>query len=203
MTRPEPKDAYPLQWPHGWPRTEPHLRKRGRYEVTMAVARDHVLKELRLLGAKWIVINSNIQLRRDGLPYAQFKEPDDSGIAVYWLDKRGKERVCACDCWASARENTRAIGLTISALRGIERAGASDLLDRAFEGFLALPAHIVPARQWRRVLGLNGAPITVGLVEATYRALAKVRHPDTPGGSHEQMTELNLAYLEARQELQP
>jgi hypothetical protein len=167
----------------------------------MAVARDGILHELRLLRAKWVVINSNIHTRRDGLLYAQFREPEDPGIAVYWCDKKGREQVMACDQWTSARENTRAIGLTIAALRQIERAGASELLERAFRGFAALPANIVLARPWRSVFGFNGSPVTRDQVDTAYRALAKSRHPDIPGGSTEAMVELNHALEDALREL--
>lgn len=47
-------------------------------------------------------------------------------------------------------------------------------------------------KQWFDVLGIGGRQIDEAVVEQTYRRLAKQRHPDA-GGSHEAMTELNLA----------
>src|SRR3546814_19053229 len=46
----------------------------------------------------------------------------------------------ACDRWDTVRDNVRAIGKTIEAIRGIERWGASDMMERAFSAFEALPA---------------------------------------------------------------
>lgn len=47
-------------------------------------------------------------------------------------------------------------------------------------------------KQWFDVLGIGGRQIDEAVVERTYRRLAKQRHPDA-GGSHEAMTDLNLA----------
>jgi len=50
--------------------------------------------------------------------------------------------VLACDLFTEVRLNMHAIGLTIQAMRQIERCGASSMLERAFRGFMAaLPAH--------------------------------------------------------------
>ena len=60
--------AYPLQWPAGWPRTRmPKLSKFGNY--TFEQARRELMRELNLLGARNVVISSNLRLRNDGFPY--------------------------------------------------------------------------------------------------------------------------------------
>jgi hypothetical protein len=87
-------EAYPLQWPDGWPRTAFNLRESDRkfgghvYGLTMGRARDQHLDELRLPGARDIVVSTNVQLRRDRLPYDQ-RRIEDPGVAVYFmLEKR-------------------------------------------------------------------------------------------------------------------
>lgn len=204
-------DAFPLQWPLGWNRTERHRRKDSRYEVSFADARDDLVRSLRLLGASEFVISSNVEVRRDGLPYSEFAQPEDPGVAVYWV-QNGKPQVMACDHWRTVRENLRAIGLSIEALRQLERSGATQIVERAFTGFAALPAST--KRPWRQVLeidlvftaqtrpkdSLENARVRE-VVETRYRALAKVRHPDVAGGSHEAMAELNTAKTEAYKEL--
>jgi hypothetical protein len=112
--------AYPLAWATIYPRTPQHKREAARFEVGFSVARDDLLNELRLLGAKNLVISSNVPLRRDGLPYATFKEPDDSGVAVYFQIKDKSYALC-CDRWLKVRHNLRAIGLHIAAMHGMER----------------------------------------------------------------------------------
>lgn len=196
-------DAFPLAWPAGWPRLKSaYSREQSRYKVSFAIARDHLLKELRLFTGRDVVISTNIPVKLDGLPYASFREPEDPGVAVYWRkrmwikgERVDRPMVVACDSWKLCRDNLHAIGLTIAGMRAIERAGASQILDRAFMGFQALPAST-----WRRVLGLNGGATRTD-VEETFRKLVHERHPDLPGGSHEAMVELNAARDAALKEL--
>lgn len=75
---------YPLDWIPGKPRTPSYKRKRSLFQVNFAKARDDLLSELKKLRATKIVISCNIPTRQDGLPYAKFKKPEDSGVAVYF-----------------------------------------------------------------------------------------------------------------------
>ena len=188
-------EAFPLDWPTGWPRA-PH-RKHSRYEVGLSSARDHLLRQLKSSGASSIVLSTNIPLRRDGLPYADYREPSDPGVAVYWNDRKNQARVIACDVWRTVRENLRAVGLTLESLRQIERSGASELMERAFSGFARLPEST--ERTCWQVLGLDLDVSFVRLVER-YRELALERHPDR-GGSNEAMSELNRAFEEAKRKV--
>lgn len=184
-------EAYPLAWPDGWPRRDSSRRTGSRYEVSFLRARDELARQLKLAGARHPVISTNVPLRRDGLPLANMAEPKDPGVAVYWDDRKGKARVIACDCWRTVRENLRAVGLTIEALRTIERTGASELLERAYSGFARLPA----APDCWSVLGLSkGTPTE--RVSDRYRELARQHHPDR-GGNAETMSRINAAYQEA------
>jgi len=195
-------DAYPLQWPDGWPRSKSRLE--APYKVDFGQARDELLRSVRLLGAREVVISSNIPVRTDGLPYANVANPADPGIAVYWTTGKSEPKVMACDCWRRVRENIRAVGLAVEGLRAIERSGATQILERAYMGFAALPAvtGLAKVRIWRDVLGLAGE-FTREVLELRFRELARSAHPDVAGGSHEAMTELTrarteaLAYLEA------
>jgi hypothetical protein len=145
--------------------------------MTFGAARDGLVHELRLLGARDIVISSNLPLRRDGLPYANKAEPEDTAVAVYFtLD--GAERCIPCDRWDRVRDNLRAIALTIAALRGLERWGTHQIVAAAFQGFAALPAG--GADGWWTVLGVPPSANRAD-IEAAYRRLAKVHHPDAGG----------------------
>ena len=54
---------------------------------------------------------------------------------------------------------------------------------------------------WWHVLGFqNGPPQSLGNVEAQFRRLAALAHPDR-GGSHDRMQQLNWARAEARRHL--
>lgn len=190
-------DRYPLHWPDGWPRT--NNRKSSQFSTRFATARDGLLDEVRRLGGRQIVLSTNVELRRDGLPYANQRNPDDPGVAVYF-QLRGESQVFACDRWAKVEENIQAIRKTIEAIRGIERWGSSEMMNRMFRGFQALPEGTTAANpSWAHVLELNASALMgISEAEAAYRRLAKKVHPDT-GGSHEQMSRLNQAIQEARQ----
>jgi hypothetical protein len=187
-------DAYPLDWPLGEPRTK--FRSASTFRVDFSRARDELLRELRLLPASSSVISSNVATRRDGIPYANApKRLDDPGVAVYWtVRKAGVEvsHVMACDRYDDVAANVRAIGLSIEALRMLERHGTRSIADRAFSGFVALPAN-AGASSWRRVLGFSDSePVDAVAVAAKYRARLAIVHPDH-GGSGEAMAELTDA----------
>ena len=179
-------EAFPLAWPSGKPRTK--NPQRSRFDVNFSYARDHLMKEIGLLGGRLPVLSSNIPLKRDGLPYAGQKEPDDRGIAVYFTHK-GQQFCFACDRWDKTADNIQAIRHTIAALRGIERWGTGDMVQQAFTGFVALPSN----SPWD-VLGLK-PDATSADIESAYRDKAKRWHPDA-GGTHEQMAKLNAARAE-------
>lgn len=183
--------AFPLHWPEGWVRTAKPAS--SRFDVSFASARDGLLEQLRMLGAKYPVISTDIELRRDGLPYANQPDPKDKGVAIYF-EWKGKQHVLACDKWDRVKDNMRALEKTVDALRGIDRWGASTILERSFEAFVALPPSGARKRTWREVFGWddNGRHYKAD-IEARYRELSKKAHPDAPGGSHDAMSELNAA----------
>jgi len=65
--------------------------------------------------------------------------------ALRWVNRKTNQNfdyVIACDQFKEVRLNMAAIVMTIKAIRQIERCGTSALLERAFRGFAALPAHV-------------------------------------------------------------
>lgn len=185
-------EAYPLHWPQGWPRVS--RRERSRFDTTFAKSRDGLFEQIRLMGGRYPLLSTNIPLRRDGLPYANTPEPMDPGVAVYF-EHKGRQMSFACDRWDRVRDNMRAIEKTIEAIRGIERWGASDMMERAFSAFEALP----PPGGWREELGL-GPTATLEDVKRRHRELVKTHHPDN-GGDAEQFRRVNEAYEAAQSDL--
>lgn len=198
-------EAYPLQWPPGRARTATSSREHAKFDVTFARARDNIVHEVTLLaGGRWardpqIVISTNVALRRDGLPLANQRQPEDVGVAVYFMYRK-RQVSFACDRWWKIEHNMQAIAKTIEALRGIARWGTGDMLEAAFTGFTALAAPDSP-RTWREVLGVHPQVRDIALVRQAYRRLAQQHHPDRPGGSHDAMSELNVALAAAEREL--
>lgn len=197
MNREVPVQAYPLAWPPHRPRAK--YRQRGRFKTAFAKARDNIVAEIQRLGGRQAIISTNIELRRDGLPYATFKTQDDPGVAVYFQYK-GKQMCFACDRYSGVEDNIHAISLTISALRGIARWGTGDMMESAFSGFTALPAPgNTTARGWMEILEV-GHDATFDKAKENYRRLSMIRHPDR-GGSEESMSELNWAWAQAQDAL--
>lgn len=193
---PQPTTAYPLCWPQGRPRTEPHRRTWSNFKTGFGRARDECLREIDLLGGKEPIISTNLALRLDGLPRGDQAQPRDSGVAVYFVYK--KRPMCfACDRWAKVDDNMHAIALTIGALRGIARWGTGDMMEAAFTGFAALPASV--SRPWREVLHV-GERATREETERNYRALRSANHPDK-GGDGQRFDEVQKAWEQAQKEL--
>jgi len=188
--------AFPLYWPEGVKRTKPYARNRARFKTMLGTARENLLIELDRLGAANKIISTNLPLRPDGLFRIDDRKLEDPGVAVYFQHD-GKPRVMACDRWDTLAANIHALSLTIEALRGIERWGSSDLVERAFTGFTALP----PAGDWRAVFAGYEAHGLAG-IRSRYRAMALEVHPDR-GGSTEAMARLNAAMEAAERELAP
>lgn len=182
-------ERYPLHWPEGRARTR--YPERSRFDTTMSDARDSLFLELGRLGAKDIILSTNVELRLDGIPYANRRQPSDPAVAVYFTYK-GDAMCFACDRWDQVKDNIQAVRKTIEALRGIARWGTGDMMQKAFTGFAALPSpDAVRQRAWFEVLGLP-ANATVDQIKTAHRKLAKQHHADT-GADGSLMAEINTA----------
>ncbi len=185
--------AYPLQWPQNKSRTKYPAPSRFGKNISFEKIRVYLCGELKLLGAKNIVISTNIPLRNDGFPYANYKKPSDCGVAVYFLYEL-KPMCFACDRWDRIEDNLKAIAETIKALRGIRRWGSGDMLKSAFEGFVSLPS----PKKWWEILGVRPEN-SLELIRETYKILCMKHHPDR-GGDHSRMAEINAAWDQAQKE---
>lgn len=182
--------AYPLQWPAGWPRTPVGKRERGQFKTAYETALRNVASSLRLFGQdsgkpiKDPILSTNVDLLGR-------LANNDPGVSV-WFSWDGLQVCIAVDRYLSAASNLQAIHHIIEARRVELRHGTLHLVRASFQGFMALPA---PAGSgWWEVLGVS-QDATTEAIEAAYRAAAKRRHPDA-GGSTEAMAELNAARAE-------
>lgn len=209
---------FPLAWPDGWKRTPVAQRKSALFSkrtwrqtgtapgdgyylkgaLSVAEATTRVLEQLRALGVREgdEIISTNLELRLDGLPRSNQREPADPGVAVYWKKgKDAKHKVMAIDQYTKVADNLAAIAATLEAMRAIERHGGAVILERAFTGFDALPS----PNDWRHVLNFRETP-TLEQAKQRYYELAIKNHPDQ-GGSAERMAEINRAWEDAQREL--
>lgn len=178
-------NAYPLTWPHAFPRFK--LRERGAFKTPLIGALKNVDDSLRKFAADsgkkldGIVMSSNVALG--------VQRPEDPGVAV-WFTWDGLGVCIAVDRYLTVEANLQAIHHIIEARRVELRHGTLALVRATFQGFLALPAP--KGSHWTEVLSLTEAA-TREDVKERFRKLASQHHPDKPGGSHEKMAELNAA----------
>lgn len=190
----EPIQSFPLSWPAGWARRPTYQRNRAKFsrfdqKLSVMDGSTRVLGELERMGIARddVVVSTNVPTRLDGLPRSDQREPLDPGAAVYWRAKN-VTRCMAIDRYDRVADNLAAIAATLEALRAVERHGGGAILDRAFEGFKALPA----AEQAWQVLGLASSRPNRAEIEEAYRRLAMKHHPDR-GGRSEDMARINAA----------
>lgn len=185
--------ASPLTWPSGWKREGSKSTSRFN-NPTIRAATQLVLDQLRMMGVPDynVIISTNLQLRRDGLPYSNQRDPEDKGVAVWWK-KKGAQQVIALDRYTRIADNLYAIGKTLDAMRGIERWGGGEILSRTFTGFVALPDQ---SHDWRAILG---NPVTLEEAEQAFKRLRATAHPDK-GGTPEQFIAIRQAWDQAIQE---
>lgn len=174
-------------------------------ELSMQDATVRVLGELQAMGMQRddIVISTNVELRLDGLPRSNRRAPDDPGVAVYWRKFKtrnggGSETRCmAVDRYDRVEDNLAAIAATLDAMRAIDRHGGATILDRAFQGFTALPA----PECWWQTLGLSGPDASAAEIRTAHKRLISEHHPDN-GGDTDLAARINRARdqgLEAQQ----
>lgn len=196
-------EAYPLHWPIGWERHDNTIRSRfgdWNSKPTVAKARNKLLNEIRLLGGTDLIISTNLQLRQDGFPRSNQKEPDDPGVSL-WFNRNGEQVSIACDTYDKVGCNLWALALTIEKIRGIERWGCSEFLNRAFTGFKALPengsvAEILP---WWAILEVD-QNASFEVITASWKAFIKKYHPDNPEtGDESKFKVVQEAYKQAKE----
>lgn len=194
--------TYPLDWPEQWPRST--TTRVSSFKTSLAKARDGLIRELHLLGARDVRVTTNMALNRDGT-FASH-QPGIAGIdqaAAVWFTLRGEDRVLSCDTYRHLEDNLHALELTVGGIRGMQRWGIRDVVDRAMAGFSALPAGDTSAivgappvghddPPWHETLHLapSAGP---DLIRAAFRQLAREHHPDR-GGDPETFARINRAH---------
>lgn len=149
------------------------------------------------MGARDVVISSNIPLRNDGLPMSGRTAPTDTAIACYFK-REGRPFVIACDHWLRTEQNMAGLAFVIQSLRTMERHGSPQLFEHALGGFKQLAAHEAN-ESWWRVLGVE-SDATPDTVAAARMRLLEQHHPDR-GGDHERAASINAAYERACRDL--
>ena len=194
--------SHPLCWPEGWKKESEQIRSRfGKWDKPISVARatDFVLDELFRMGIPdyMVIISTNLQLRNDGLPRSNQREPDDTGVSVWWNEYNSDDsdrKVIAIDKYDRVADNLWAIAKTIEAMRGIERWGSGEIMERTFTGFQALPPsqeNTIP--QWWQILDVDPTdPYPVIL--KSFKRLRSKYHPDKITGDPDKFKSVISAF---------
>lgn len=196
----------PLQWEG--PSTPPDQR-RSRYSFKAGYP-DTIRRlghELAALDVDEAVIEAGFReqdLRLDGLPRTNARQPTHPGIRVAFTGRHGP-LIYATDAYDVWHHNLRAIALGLEALRAVDRYGITRRGEQ-YRGFAAIGA-APPADPWRDALRRLGelarVPVPTALTEAdidgTYRAAARYCHPDA-GGSTAMFQELQSLMKTLRKE---
>lgn len=174
----------------------PREKRRSRY--TFKAGWDDTVnlldREILHLGAKAFVIEADFMesdIRRDGLPRANAKQPAFPGVRIAFESRHGP-LVYQTDTCAFWQHNVRSIALGLEALRAVDRYGITHRAEQ-YTGFKAISGpsssqqffrSADDAVHWlRQEAGLVGAD---GLtMKALLRHVARIAHLDH-GGTSEQ-----------------
>lgn len=178
-----------------WPGDKTRSRKDSPFGVKYQRCLDDLERELKHLRARDIVIQAHLtmqDIRNDGWPRsdARFYEP---GIVLSFRASQGEEISFPCDTYRHWQSNLRAICLTLTALRAIDRYGVSKRAEQ-YKGWKKLAA---PQQEHRRDAQwalehlahlANVEPSAIrgntAAIDLAYRAAARRTHPDS-GGNNE------------------
>lgn len=179
-----------------WPSqpTHPNNRKRPTFKVKWENVLYDLERELEYLGARSVVIMgyfTDDQIRLDGWPRGG-ASPSRPGIIVAFQSKHGPLKY-VCDTYDEWRGNLRAISLTLTNLRAVDRYGATKRGEQ-YTGWKALPSARTDLAMTideaaELIAALSGAsPAMIRMERETFDKAAKQAaaksHPDA-GGSHE------------------
>jgi hypothetical protein len=189
----------PLTWPDG--RERAAHRRDGNFRVTMAQALKHLDEELRIGRITRYVLSMAARHRfasPDPGAALWWYQPPKTNSGKLWTPSAKDLRVLACDQFKLIEHNVRAIGLTLEALRAVERYGAYSFEEATQGARLALPDYSNGGVPWWEVLEVQRSwPIDA--IEALAKTKLKSAHPDA-GGDTEHFAALNNALAAARKE---
>ena len=191
-------DASPLAWPEGWPRTKftslidgRHKFSKGTLDARRAIllseAKQSLQDAVNRLGCTSVVVSCDLPLSLRGNAWVTSgPRSQDAGVAISFM-RGGKPLQMARDAFYRIEDNMRSLALALEHLSGVERHGGNVIMERAFSGFVALPAPGKPKRPWHVVFGLVPGVADKETIGALYRVKAKNVRDDA------ELTELNVA----------
>lgn len=173
-----------------WPTEKSKRRVKSPFGVTFARMLNDLERELKHLGAKEIVVQAHLrrdQIRNDGWPRSG-ERPSEPGIILSFIKRGGEEISFPCDTYLSWESNLRAISLTLTALRSIDRYGVTQRAEQ-YKGWAKLPpaSDRMSAKDAIAFIQLYSgiAPTTPDSLVEAYRRAARALHPDAGGNQNQ------------------
>jgi hypothetical protein len=193
-----------------WPGERTRGRKPSPFNSTYIKTLDLLEYELAKLRAKDVVLQASIgwqDIRNDGWPKSNARFTD-AGVILTFESANGPLSF-PCDRYADWQANVRAIGLSLQALRAVDRYGVTKRAEQ-YQGWRQIAApgagtHFESADAAAQFLSVHGLASKDALLydievrKRTYRAVAAKWHPDAPTANVEQFHLLQeaMAILEA------
>jgi hypothetical protein len=198
----------PIQkWP-GEP-TKRYLMKRAQFRASYGDTLRLLEHELGKLDAGNVIVQAFFredQIRNDGWPRSNVN-PSGPGIIISFRTPQGPLSF-PCDRFDTFDDNMRAIGLSLQALRAVDRYGVTKRAEQ-YQGWKQIgaptPAAPVFANNIEAAAFINShagsaaVPHWMSLIEfptvrqVAYREAAKRLHPDSSAGDHELFVKLQQA----------
>lgn len=179
----------------GQPLTK-NRRSKWTFKASWSDTLELIARELKHLGAKDFVLEADFResdIRLDGLPRAQARQPEFPGIRVSFESKHGPLRyqTDTCEFW---QHNVRSIALGLEALRAVDRHGISSRSEQ-YTGFKALPGprRVTAEEATAAVYRIANLSSNQCAIEQAWRRAVFAAHPDRNGGNQAAWDELQAA----------
>lgn len=78
-------EAFPLQWPMGYKRT--NQRTDSQFKITMERAQQFLRDEIRRMKASSLIVSTNIPIRKDGMMYVDYMNKRINDPGTRWSYK--------------------------------------------------------------------------------------------------------------------
>ncbi len=192
-----------------WPQQPTRQRKSSPFYTNYIKTLDDLERELKHLKAKDVLIQAFFgvhQLRNDGWPRSG-ESPKQPGVILSFQTANGPLSF-PCDTYQHWQTNIRAISLSLTALRAIDRYGVTRRAEQ-YQGWKKLEAPsdqpFATKEDAARFIVVQSADVEADLSlcpdmirdrelrAAAYRVAASKLHPDKPTGSHELFVRLQAA----------
>jgi hypothetical protein len=175
-------------------------RSRWAFKASWQSTLNLLARELDHLSAKSIVIEADFaerDIRLDGMPRANARNPSHPGIRIAFDSKHGP-LIYATDSCEDWQHNVRSIALGLEALRAVDRYGITHRAEQ-YTGWKAItdgsPTHhatpVMSAREAAEFMGPHGDVIPETLllrgptlrhsIDVIYKRAARKLHPDAGG----------------------